>query len=61
MNHKFLFALPEHVWRAVLSKLEPTEKLARELERLSPVVICLQESQQNAYISLLIGNLPSYR
>jgi len=37
------------------------KRLARELERLSPTIICLQEIQQNAYISLLIRNLPSYR
>ncbi len=35
-------------------------RLAGELERLDPMVICLQEIQQNAYAPLLIRRLPTY-
>ena len=35
-------------------------RLARELERLAPMVICLQEIQQNAYTPLLKRHLPAY-
>jgi len=35
-------------------------RLAGELERLGPTVICLQEIQQNAYTPLLARQLPTY-
>ena len=61
MNHEFslhslnTFGVPFFLsWNRL-------KRLARELERLGPTVICLQEIQQNAYISPLIRNLPSYR
>ena len=35
-------------------------RIAKEIERHSPTVICLQEIQQNAYKALLTRSLPTY-
>ena len=60
MIHKFSLLSLNTFGIPFFLSLGRLKRLAVELEQLSPLVICLQEIQQNAYVPLLVSHLPTY-